>query len=50
MNNTYENIKNAIENLHSNDDVHDRGMNILDAIEWEFYGTDEEIELRKLYI
>ena len=49
MNNTYENIKNAIENLHNNDDVHDRGMNILNAIESEFYGTDEEIELRKLY-
>lgn len=49
MNNTYENIKNAIENLHNNDDVHDRGMNILNAIEQEFYGTDEEIELRKLY-
>lgn len=49
MNNTYENIKNAIENLHNIDDIHDRGMNILDAIEQEFYGTDEETELRKLY-
>ena len=49
MNKTYENIKNAIENLHNADDVHDRGINILDAIEQEFYGTDEETELRKLY-
>ena len=49
MNETYENIKNAIENLHNNDDVHDRGMNILNAIEQEFYGTGEETELRKLY-
>lgn len=49
MNKTYENIKNAIENLHNADDIHDRGMNILDAIEQEFYMKPEETELRKLY-
>lgn len=49
MNETYENIKNAIENLHNADDVHDRGMNILDAIEFEFFMEPEETELRTLY-